>query len=590
MNTENIIPRSEYPRPDRVRKDWLCLNGIWDFAFDEEGKGISEGWMNKASLDTQINVPFVYQCELSGINDDRHSDYIWYHRTFTIPDSFEGKRVFLHFGAVDYKAKVWINGRYIGEHEGGYSPFSFDITYNVADRGAVYDLTVCCEDKLSTERPRGKQSYRPEPFECWYTPSSGIWQSVWLEATGMKYIDEVRITPDVDNYCFKVEAKLSGVPQNGHLKIDVSFHGKFVTSLDLSVNTARVDTVICFPHNNLTREGFIYWGPGAGNLYDVDLTLSENGLDIDSLSTYFGMRKIRCEGGRIYINNVLLYQRLILDQGYWPDGLLTAPSDEALKKDIELTLKFGYNGARKHQKFEDPRYLYWADRMGLLVWEELPSAYQFNDTMMSNCFRDMQDAIKRDYNHPCIITWVPMNESWGIYHVKTSRKEQDFTDALYFMIHALDNTRIVSTNDGWEQSETDIVTVHDYASFTKDLRCEYESSDGILSGAPNGYRTIVCDDHDLSGKPILMTEYGGIALAKDKHGSNWGYGGAESDEEKFFERFEDITIGFKNCDYFCGYCYTQLTDVFQEVNGLLDMDRNPKVDIERVRSINLRKK
>jgi hypothetical protein len=183
-----------------------------------------------------------------------------------------------------------------------------------------------------------------------------------------------------------------------------------------------------------------------------------------------------------------------------------------------------------------------------------------------------------------------MNESWGIYHVKTSRKEQDFTDALYFMIHALDNTRIVSTNDGWEQSETDIVTVHDYASFTRDLRCEYESSDGILSGAPNGHRTIVCDDYDLSGKPILMTEYGGIALAKDKHGSNWGYGGAESDEEKFFERFEDITLGFKNCDYFCGYCYTQLTDVFQEVNGLLDMDRNPKVDIDRVRNINLRKK
>jgi hypothetical protein len=224
--------------------------------------------------------------------------------------------------------------------------------------------------------------------------------------------------------------------------------------------------------------------------------------------------------------------------------------------------------------------------MGLLVWEELPSAYRFTDTMKRNCYRDMMDAIKRDYNHPCIITWVPMNESWGIYQVKVHPEQQMFTDSLYYMIHALDNTRIVSSNDGWENPQTDIVTVHDYASFTRDLSPEYKSTEGILTGIPNGFRTISADGYDLAGKPMMMTEYGGIALAKDKHGANWGYGGAENDEEKFFERFEDITMGFKNCDYFCGYCYTQLTDVFQEVNGLLDMDRNPKMDMDRVRRIN----
>ncbi len=588
MSTEKIIPRSEYPRPDRVRKDWLCLNGEWDFALDEKGIGFSEEWESRKTLDTVINVPFVYQCALSGINDQRHSDYIWYHRTFSIPESFDGKRVMLHFGAVDYKARVYLNGAYIGEHEGGYTPFGFDITYNVKDRNAIYDLTVCCEDRLDTEMPRGKQSFRPEPFACWYTPSSGIWQSVWLEAVGMKYIDDVRITPDVDKNCVRVEATLSEVPENGKLKMNVSFKGAFVTSLEISATSRRIDNTIHLPHSGFSLDGVYLWEPGRGNLYDLDLTLYENGAETDALSTYFGMRKIQCEGGRIYINNRRLYQRLILDQGYWPDGLLTAPSDEALKLDIELTLKMGYNGARKHQKFEDPRYLYWADVMGLLLWEELPSAYQFNDVMKRNCFRDMQEAIKRDYNHPCTITWVPMNESWGIYRVKTNREMQEFTDALYFLIHSLDRTRIVSTNDGWEQSETDIVTVHDYTSFTRYLSKDYDSVDGILEGIPNKSRTIVCDNYDLSGKPILMTEYGGIAFAKDKEGENWGYGNAVTDEEKFFERFDDITTGFKNIDYFCGYCYTQLTDVFQEVNGLLDMDRNPKVDLDRVRKINLK--
>ncbi len=586
MKDYKDLPRGEYPRPDRVRENWLCLNGQWDFAFDEAGVGMDEGWMYRSNLDRQITVPFVYQCELSGINDQRHSDYVWYTRTVKIPAEFEGSRVLLHFGAVDYKAKVWLNGQYLGEHEGGYTPFHFDITHLVKDREVEYQITVCCEDTLGTEFPRGKQSYRPEPFECWYTPSTGIWQSVWLEAVGMKYIEDVRITPDYDNACFKVEALLSAAPKNGSLQLDVSFRGKFVTSITVAANENRVDTVVCFPHDHKRLEGFECWDVGCGNLYDLNLTLCEGGAPVDRLSTYFGMRKIQCEGGRIYINNHELYQRLILDQGYWPDGLLTAPTDEALKKDIELTIALGYNGARKHQKFEDPRYLYWADCMGLLVWEELPSAYRFTDTMKRNCYRDMAEAVKRDYSHPCIITWVPMNESWGIYQVKCNREMQEFTDSLYYMLHALDKTRIVSSNDGWENPQTDIVTVHDYTSFTRDLSPEYDYAETMLEGIPNGFRTIVCDGYDLSGKPMLMTEYGGIALAKDKHGANWGYGGAENDEERFFERFEDITMGFKNCDFFCGYCYTQLTDVFQEVNGLLDMDRNPKMDMDRVRAIN----
>ncbi len=584
------IPRSEHPRPDLVRETWLCLNGQWDFAFDEKGVGEKENWQQKQVFDKKITVPFVYQTELSGINEPlRVSDYVWYRRELSVPAEFKGKRVLLHFGAADYIAKVWLDGHYLGSHTGGYTPFSFDITnYVKPGEKRVHNLVVMCEDRAETEQPRGKQSWRPERFECWYEPMTGIWQSVWLEGVGMNYINSVRITPLYDDAAVKLEFTVNEAPENTRAVVDITFGGKFVAHGETSFCGRQASLTVSIGHDE-TVLGFKAWSPRRPALYDAALSLVTEGKTEDSLKTYFGMRKIEVIGDAIYLNNARLHQRLILDQGYWKDGFLTAPTDEALKLDIELTQKMGFNGARKHQKFEDPRYLYWADKMGLLVWGELPSPYRFCQAQKINMIRDMQEAIERDYNHPSLIAWVPVNESWGVPAIKTSREMQKLQDALYYLIHTLDGTRFVSGNDGWEQAATDIVTAHDYTPYEERLHhCMYEDSVAFTDTAPNIGRDTTARGYDNVGKPCLLTEYGGIAFAKDGGNGNWGYNGMVTDEKVFLDRFDNITSAFKNIPYICGYCYTQLTDVFQEVNGLLDMDRNPKVPLEEIRKINLR--
>ena len=584
------IPRPEHPRPDLCRESWLCLNGEWDFAFDEASVGESERWELRPALDTKITVPFVYQSELSGIADRRHSERVWYHRTFAVPAEFAGKRILLHFGAADYKTRVWLDGQLLGEHVGGYSPFTFDITDLVAGgKKKTHSLSVMCEDSLGTEQPRGKQSFRPENFACWYAPMTGIWQTVWLEAVGVRYIENVRITPDVDRASVRFELYANSVPAGAKAKIEIFYKEQPVTECTVAFTHRVADVTVTLGHDE-TIEGFHYWFPHTPNLYDVRLTLLTDEGAEDSLSTYFGMRKISVVGDHIYINNRDFYQRLILDQGYWKDGLLTAPSDDALKLDIELTKKLGYNGARKHQKFEDPRYLYWADKLGLVVWGELPSAYWFGYPEKRNMLRDLADAIDRDYNHPSLIAWVPLNESWGVFSIKSNPEMQKLSDMLYYTVHSLDGTRFVSANDGWEQCQSDIVTCHDYTAYGRQLKqSHYDDEVSFTLGAPSNGRTVSCDGWEENlGKPCLLTEYGGIAFTKDSGNGNWGYNGAVTDEKTFLERFDDITTAFKNMPYLRGYCYTQLTDVFQEVNGLLDMDRNPKVSVEKIREINLR--
>ncbi|MBQ7011147.1 MAG: glycoside hydrolase family 2, partial [Clostridia bacterium] len=518
-----------------------------------------------------------------------HSDYIWYHRTVTVPAEFEGKRVLLHFGAADYITKVWLDGQYLGSHEGGYTPFEFDITNHVkCDGKKKHHLSVMCEDRLDTEQPRGKQSWRPENFACWYAPMSGIWQPVWLEAVGMNYVTNVRMTPDIDNGTVKFEIKANNAPAGAKAKIEISFKDAPVAECTVNFAHRRADVTVSLGHDE-TVEGFHHWTPANPCLYDVRISLIDGDAECDSLITYFGMRKIDIVGDRVFLNKTELYQRLILDQGYWKDGLLTAPTDDALKLDVELTRKLGFNGARKHQKFEDPRYLYWADKLGLLVWGELPSAYWFNDDEKRNMLRDLSEAIARDYNHPSLIAWVPLNESWGVHAIRTNPEMQQLNDMLYHVVHSLDGTRFVSGNDGWEQAETDIVTAHDYTGYNRDLRHEdYEDAEIFGLGCPNKGRAVTADNYDNTGKPCLLTEYGGIAFAKDSGNGNWGYSGAVTDENIFIERYDDITTAFKSMPYIRGYCYTQLTDVFQEVNGLLDMDRNPKVSVEKIRAINVR--
>ena len=582
------ILRPEHPRPDRLRENWMTLNGPWRFAFDEEKAGKREKWYLQKDYPLQIQVPFAYQSQLSGINSQKHCDAVWYERDFTIPEALRSLRRLLHFGAVDYKAEVWLDGQFLGSHEGGYTPFVFDIT-DLTEGKAQCRLTVRCEDRLDFDQPRGKQSYRPEPFACWYTPVTGIWQSVWLEGVGEYYPVDFRLTPHIESASVKVEVELNEVPEKAAVRLTASYDGKTVARQEILATSDRLIQTELYLNHNEWLEGIHMWRPGNPALYDLRIETVWDGTVCDTVDTYFGMRKIGVSNGYVTLNNSVCYQRLILDQGYWPDGLLTAPSDEALKKDVELTLKLGYNGARKHQKFEDPRYLYWADHLGLLVWGELPSAYWLRDSEKRNMMRDLSEAIKRDYSHPCLITWVPINESWGVPFIQTQKEAQELADALYYMARSLDGTRLVSGNDGWEQASSDLVTVHDYNAWPEQLSPDYQSEETILKGAPGGGRIISAEGYDHAGKPKLLTEYGGIAMQKDAGGENWGYNGAVRDEESFLQRFEAITQAFKHMPGFRGYCYTQLTDVFQEVNGLLDMDRNPKASVDKIREINLKR-
>lgn len=576
------IPRPEYPRPNLKRDLWMNLNGEWDFEFDDENVGEIEKWYKDKAFSRKIVVPFCFQSKLSGIHTNDFHDYVWYKRSFSIPEEFRNKRVLLNFGAVDYYAKVWVNGEMVGDHIGGSTPFSFDITSFLCEGSNT--IVVRAEDS-STEcrQPRGKQSWMKENFGCWYERTTGIWQTVWLEAVSQSYIEKVRLTPDLDNDELAVEAEIKGSVEGLRLNTRISFKGLEVDLTEKTISRSRVSFV-----SNVRSDSMEWkvarWTPEHPNLYDIEFSLiDDEGNCIDRVESYFGMRKVSCKGNKFLLNNVPYYQKLILDQGYFPDSLLTPPSEEAIKKDIRYTKEFGYNGARKHQKVEDPIYLYWCDKMGLLVWGEMASPYEYDETMVKANMTEWMEVVERDYNHPCIIAWTLMNESWGIPDILTDYRQQQHTLALYHMVKSLDSTRLVISNDGWEHTMSDITTIHDYVEDGEVFAERYKDINEVMNGAPNKHKHIFANGYGYEGQPVLLSEYGGIAFEKDE---GWGYGNKVKDEESFLERFEKITRAIARPGYFVGYCYTQLTDVQQEENGLLTFDRKPKIAPEKIKRIN----
>ncbi|MBE6960746.1 MAG: glycoside hydrolase family 2 [Ruminococcaceae bacterium] len=574
--------RQEYPRPDFQREDWINLNGQWDFAFDDNNAGISQRWELDFPNGRKIEVPFCYQSELSGIAEHETHPVLWYHREFTVPQSFSGKRVLLHFGAVDYNCDVYLNGRMIGSHSGGYTPFHFSVeTYLVP---GTNHLTLRVEDRPDCSQPRGKQYWKEQADRCWYEACSGIWQTVWMETVGENYIRNVRILPDIDRKEIRLEVTLDAEPaQRLILTSEITFDGRPVSIHSQSLQRRRTVLTIALEEKDFIDEQH-YWWPHAPHLFDVKFSLMQGESCLDQVNSYFGMRKISIRDGYILLNNMPYYQKLILDQGYWEDGMMTAPSDEALRKDVELTKQLGFNGARKHQKVEDPRYYYWADKLGLLVWGELPSAYEFGPDEMQMQMNQMQEFILRDSNHPCIIAWVPLNESWGVRNIVADRNQQNYAAALYHMIKALDSTRFISNNDGWEQvSQTDIYGIHDYRPYGDKFGEDYADIARIFATTPAA-RLLLSDGQKLENKPILVTEFGGIALQNGK-GEFWGYNGLEKNEESFLLRFGSLIRGLRSIPYLQGYCYTQLTDVYQEQNGLLNFDRTFKISPEKVAEI-----
>ncbi len=591
----STVPRPEYPRPQFRRQDWTNLNGEWRFAFDDGDVGRAEGWQNVtpaglegARFDRAIAVPFCYQSNLSGIGETDFHDVVWYARTFGHPPGGDDERLLLHFGAVDYRATVWVNGTHVASHEGGHTPFSADVRFALGEGENV--LVVRAEDpSRDATIPRGKQYWKERSEGIFYTRTTGIWQTVWLEPVNRRRVGSLRLTPDVDGASLGIEAGVEAFEPGMALRLVVSFDGDEVLD-DLVMVTSpvvrrrlpliRAGEAPDTPHLSRWPSARL-WSPEEPNLYDLRLELTDAGGEtLDSVSSYFGMREVETREGKVYLNNRPLYQRLVLDQGYFPEGILTAPTDDDLRRDIELSKGMGFNGARKHQKVEDPRWLYWADTLGFLVWGEMANSYQYSDDSVRRITAEWQEAVRRDYNHPSIVAWVPMNESWGVPSLATDPAQREHLLALYHLTRSLDATRPVVSNDGWEHAVTDLCNIHDYRDAAA-LARTYVTPESSVTSAPVG-RPIYAPGHGYRGEPILVTEFGGIAFAGEDGG--WGYS-TVANAEDFLERYEAMIEALLACDPVQGFCYTQLTDVEQEVNGLLTYDRSPKADLEKIRSI-----
>nr|WP_300663785.1 sugar-binding domain-containing protein [uncultured Acetatifactor sp.] len=571
-----------YMRPQMAREGWTNLNGMWDFAFDDRNVGEKEKWNESFPAEKrEINVPFSYETKMSGIGDEAFHPVVWYEREVALSEP--GKRQILHFEGVDYTAKVWVNGCFAGTHTGAYARFSMDITDYVVN--GVNKITVRAEDSMSCIQPRGKQRWKDENFGCWYVQTTGIWKTVWLESVPRTYIEKLKITPDLDNAKVGFEIKLNKKPEEpGELTCRILLDGAEVRACSVKAGGQYLTFDASVADEDAPWH-MIPWSPQNPKLYDVELTLIE-GEEKDVLTSYFGMRKISIEGGQILLNNRPLYQRLILDQGYWEESHLTPPSEEALVKDIDLVLEAGYNGVRKHEKVEDERFLYWCDRKGLLVWCEMPSVYAFQDDSVEQFTNQWMEIVRQNYNHPCIVTWTAFNESWGIERIYTDSRQQKFTEGIYHLTKTFDPLRPVIVNDGWEHTVSDIVTLHDYEELGEILADRYRHKEAIVNNEIpfNRDRYAMAKGYPYQGQPILISEYGGIAFQTE---DGWGYGNQVADEKAFLERFRNIAMAIKSLPYSVGFCYTQVTDVQQEVNGLYTSLREPKVDIGEIREINL---
>lgn len=592
------LPRPEYPRPQFRRQQWINLNGEWRFAFDDNNVGLAKDWpyitaeelqSGSSPFDRTIVVPYCYQSRLSGIGDPSFHDVVWYARTFDFPlEDSAGERLLLHFGAVDYRATVWVNGVRVAEHEGGHTPFSADITHALREQDNV--LVVRAEDpSQDITIPRGKQYWQEDSEGIFYTRTTGIWQTVWLEPVNRSRIDGLRLTPDVDAASVDVEAEIEGFRPGTVLRVTVSYAGETVLDDRIEAQSAPVarrlplssGEALPTPHIG-DWQGVHLWSPEDPNLYDIRLELLDAlGNRLDTVESYFGMRKVEAHNSKIYLNNRPYYQRLVLDQGYFPEGIMTAPTDDDLRRDIELAKQMGFNGARKHQKVEDPRWLYWADTLGFLVWGEMANAYEYSPEYVRRITSEWQEVIWRDYNHPCIVTWVPVNESWGVPRLSSDPQQVEHLLAMYHLTRSLDSSRPVVSNDGWEHARTDLCTIHDYGS-AEDLARRYATPESAASARP-AKRPIYVAGHEYRGEPILITEFGGLAFASDAAGG-WGYS-TVADGEEFLKTYEALISALLRSETVQGFCYTQLTDVEQEINGLLTCDRRPKADLQKIREI-----
>ena len=602
-----------HPRPQLVRARWTALDGPWGFAYDDDDTGRGAGWhRDDAPFTRQIIVPFPPESAASGIGDDSFHPIVWYRRTFTHavagnaarrgrrgprrPATAQAtdERLLLHFGAVDYRAQVWVNGQLVATHEGGQTPFSADITEALRADSDEQVIVVRAEDQpTDLTQPRGKQFWEQQSRGIWHSRTTGIWQPVWLEPLGARHIAAVRWTPDADRAALGLAVTLNATPRYP-LRLRVQLHlGDTPLADDTYTLTeatfAREIAVAAEGLYPATRANQLYWTPENPNLIAATLTLLDGETTLDEVGSYAGLRSVGIARGQFQLNGRPYYQRLVLQQGYWPESHLAAPDAAALRREAELVKELGFNGVRIHQKVEDPRFLFWCDRLGLLVWGEMANAFLFSTTAVERLTREWLDVVRRDYSHPCIVTWMPLNESWGVPALPRDPAQQHYVQALYHLTHALDTTRPVIGNDGWEHLANDIWGIHDYAPRGATLLARYGTPEALarrLDGtdpAPQS-RILTLAGVAHAGQPVLLTEFGGITLAP-AGGERWFGYDTVADTEEYLARYREYIEAILACPTLFGFCYTQFTDTAQETNGLLTADRRHKLDPAAVRAI-----
>jgi beta-galactosidase/beta-glucuronidase len=582
MTIGSNVPRHDYPRPQLVRAGWQSLNGTWEFAVEAE-----PGWRTPSEVpwDRRIVVPFAPETPASGIGDTGLHAVCWYRRAFAPPALPNGARLILHFGAVDHAATVWVNGAVVVRHEGGYTPFSADITDYLTPHGPQTVVVRAEDDPQDLAKPRGKQDWLREPHMIWYPRTSGIWQTVWLEAVPATALRSLQWVPSVPGYEIGMEAVVTG-PARGDARLHVTLKagGRILADDAYHVGEGEVTRRITLADPGIDdARNALLWRPDRPTLIDAELTLrGADGGVLDAVKSYTALRSVGVQGDRFILNGRPLKLRMALDQGYWPDSGLTAPDDAALRRDVELAKAMGFNGVRMHQKIEDPRFLYWADRLGLLVWEEMPSAYRFTRTSVGRLTREWIAAIERDRSHPCIVAWVPFNESWGVPDLPRTASQRDYVRALYHLTKTLDPDRPVIGNDGWESVATDITGIHDYDDDLERIARRYAGEEALPNlfrqQLPAG-RVVSLADTPQVQHPVMLTEFGGLTFAGEP--GAWGYSRTENAEE-YADRYRALMRIVHSLSLFAGFCYTQFADTYQETNGLLYMDRTPKFPIEEI--------
>lgn len=567
-------PRPEYPRPQFERTTWQNLNGTWTYTFDFGLSGADRGYQNSKGFDGKITVPFCPESKLSGVAYTDFINGIWYQRTLQVPADWTGKNILLHFGAVDYEATIYIDGKFVMKHFGSSSSFTADIT-KFAKPGQSVNLVVGVKDDLrSGLQPGGKQCAVYYSRGCDYTRTTGIWQTVWMEPVAPEALKQVIATPDIDQKQLVIRPSFYEESMNNTLTVKM-FDGKKVVA-QKTVNACNENIVV------LPVKDMKLWSPESPFLYDLTYTVkNKDGKVIDEVKSYAGMRKVHNAGGYFYLNNKPYFQRLVLDQGFYPDGIWTAPSDEALKHDIELSKAAGFNGARLHQKVFEERFHYWADKLGYLTWGEFASwgLNVNNELAVRNFLSEWTEIVERDRNHPAIVTWTPFNETWASTDGTYVRLMTD----TYNLTKAIDPTRPVNDASGDGHIKTDLWTVHDYTRDYDKLVANHTFKPGVEPYRNEPKKGFLAK---YNGQPYMVDEFGGLPWIKEsERSSSWGYGSNIDKIEDFYNILDKQIDAIKACKHIVGFCYTQLTDVEQEKNGIYFYDRTTKFDMNRIKKI-----